>query len=78
MKTQHDDRKIDKTVWYTPAEAAKFLGVGVDTIKRYCRQKFSRETPVKAKRVGPKKTWAIQGSAIIARLKEWNLPEDAS
>ncbi len=69
------DRKPNKDKWYTVVEAADLLGVGVDTVKKYCREKYSRENPPRAKHVGPRRNWTIQGSAIISQREEWNIAE---
>ena len=52
---------------YTVRETADALDVTPDTVKGYCRSGVLR-----AKKVGPKQAWSIQGTEIRRLLKAWN------
>ena len=58
--------RIDPSRWYTTREAESFLGVGRDTIKKYCR-----ERKVEARQMGPRREWYIQGRGIQELRVEW-------
>jgi Helix-turn-helix domain len=60
--------KVNPKKWYTPKEAAPFLRVGAESVKKHCRDKKLR-----GKQVGAKKEWMIPGTAIIKKRKEWKL-----
>lgn len=54
--------------WYSAKDAAPFLGVSSETVKRYCKEKKFH-----GKRVGPKKEWFVKGSEILQKQREWAL-----
>lgn len=61
--------QVDPKAMYTAEETAKALGVKTETVKVYLRKKS-----LKGLQVGPKRQWKVQGSEIIKKQKEWNLP----
>lgn len=63
--------RIDPKREYTPSEGAALLGVTVETIKSYCRNK-----KLKAYRVGPKKEWRIRGSEAKKLRDKWKQNRD--
>ena len=57
---------IKQDHWYDAREAAGFLHVTPETVKKYCREKVLR-----AERRGPKQEWFVLGAAILRLLKKW-------
>ena len=60
--------KLNTAKWYTPAQAARFLGIQPETVKKHCRGRT-----LTGKQVGPKKQWMILGTEIARKRKEWRL-----
>jgi hypothetical protein len=63
--------KIDPNKWYTAAEAAPFLDVKEQTVTRYCREGMFGSR--RARKIGSKRKWHVQGSAIMRKRVEWGL-----
>ena len=61
---------IEPNRWYTPREAARLLDneVTEETVKEYCRQ-----SKLRARKKGPRKSWRIQGADIVRLRKEWDI-----
>lgn len=59
--------RINPKKEYTPLEAARLLGVAVETIKAYCRN----GTLKGAYRVGPRNEWRARGSTIKKLRDTW-------
>jgi hypothetical protein len=54
--------------WYSAKEAAPFLRVNPETVKKYCKNGDFR-----GKRVGPKNEWFVKGTQILRKQREWAL-----
>lgn len=64
---------VDPKRYYSAAEARAFLGVTEETIKDYCRKGSCNGTAVKAKQMGPRKQWHMEGASIQRILKVWGV-----
>jgi len=60
--------RIDDGRAYTVQEAAKFLELTAETLKKKCR-----EGEINGIQKGPKKKWHIRGSEILRLRELWNL-----
>jgi helix-turn-helix protein len=60
--------KLNSKKWYTPAQAAPFLKITPETVKKHCRG-----GALKGKRVGAKKQWMIPGTELAKKRREWEL-----
>lgn len=60
--------EFDPKTRYSARDAAAFLNVTSETVKKYCR-----DGTIKGTQVGPKKQWMVLGSEIKRLRKEWNL-----
>ena len=56
--------------WYSAREAAPYLEVVEDTVKRWCRH--NKFTPAAIKR-GAKQAWHVKGAAVIKKRRELGL-----
>ena len=63
-------KPVESDNWYTAKETAGLLNDEVTeaTIKGYCKR-----GRVKAKQVGPRRRWMIQGSSILKLRREWKI-----
>jgi hypothetical protein len=61
-------RRANEDRFYTAQEAAPFLKMTAETIKKKCR-----EEEIKADQVGTRKQWHIKGSEINRLIVLWKL-----
>jgi hypothetical protein len=64
------NKQVRPTDWYTAREAAFLLGNEVTeaTVKEYCKT-----GKLRAKKVGPRQRWMIQGSSVLELRTKWEI-----